>query len=165
MSMIGHAIQTRWAGLTLREQIMLGLAAALAIILLGMVLIVQPLTAVHDRARDDYAASMRLYRSVEAHAETVQRLAAAQPVSAVPTQSMRAVVGSLALQHDLALARMVPGEDGRLTVNLDNAETNAVLAWLIALEERHGIRVGASTLDRESEGFVSASFVLARSGR
>ena len=165
MSAIGTSLGAWWTGLTLREQIMLGLAAGLVIILLGMVLIVRPLTAAHDRARDDYAASMRLYRSVEAHAETVQRLAAEQPVSAAPTQSLRAVVGSLALQHDLALARMVPGEDGRLTVNLDNADTTAVLAWLVALEQRHGIQLGASTLDREADGFVSASFVLSRGGQ
>ena len=133
-------------------------------VLLVSLLIIQPLLGAHDRARDSYAASMRLYRAVEADADTVQALAAAAPASTAPVQSLRAVAGSMALRHDIALARMVPGEDGRLTVNIDRAETAAILAWLVDLDQRYGIRAQASTLDRDADGFVSASFVLSRGG-
>ena len=153
-----------WDGLTVREQVMLGLAAALAGVLVVTALIVQPLLGLHDQARQDYAASMRLYRAVEADAERYRALAAEQPVGEAPTQSLRAVAGAMALRHDIALARMVPGEDGRLTVNIDRAETASVLRWLVDLEERYGIRPQASTMDRDADGYVSASFVLTRGG-
>ncbi|WP_291841902.1 type II secretion system protein M [Maricaulis sp.] len=153
-----------WDGLSLREKIMLGIAAALAVVLAVTALIVQPLLGLHDRARQDYAASMRLYRAVEADAERYRVLAAEQPAGAAPTQSLRAVAGAMALRHDIALARMVPGEDGRLTVNIDRAETAAVLRWLVDLEERYGIRPQASTMDRDADGHVSAAFVLSRGG-
>ena len=153
-----------WDGLSSREQVMMAVLGALAMILLVSLLIIQPLLGAHDRARDSYAASMRLYRAVEADADTVQALAAAAPASTAPVQSLRAVAGSMALRHDIALARMVPGEDGRLTVNIDRAETAAILAWLVDLDQRYGIRAQASTLDRDADGFVSASFVLSRGG-
>ncbi|RKQ96175.1 type II secretion system protein M [Maricaulis maris] len=159
-----NPITAWWEGLTVREQVMLGIAGALAVVLAVTGLIVQPLMGVHDRARQDYAASMRLYRAVEADADRYRMLAAGQSASDVPTQSLRAVVGSLALRHDIALARMVPGEDGRLTVNIERAETAAVLRWLVDLEERYGVRPQASSLDRVADGFVSASIVLSRGG-
>jgi len=157
-------IASWWGGLSVREQVMLGVTGALVAVLAVTGLIVQPLLGLHGRARDDYAASMRLYRAVEADAERVRTLAASQPASHAPTQSLRAVAGSMALRHDIALARMVPGDDGRLTVNIERAETAAVLRWLVDLEERYGIRPQASTLDRDADGFVSASFVLSRGG-
>ncbi len=153
-----------WDSLSSREQVMMAVLGALAMVLLVSLLIIQPLLGSHDRARDSYAASMRLYRAVEADADTVQALAAAAPASTAPVQSLRAVAGSMALRHDIALARMVPGEDGRLTVNIDRAETAAILAWLVDLDQRYGIRAQASTLDRDADGFVSASFVLSRGG-
>lgn len=153
-----------WDGSSTREQVMLAVAGALSVMLLISLLIIQPLLSAHDRARDGYAASMRLYRAVEADADALNSLAAAAPASTAPVQSLRAVAGSMALRHGIALARMVPGEDGRLTVNIDRAETAAVLAWLVDLDQRFGIRAQASTLDRDADGFVSASFVLSRGG-
>lgn len=164
MSAVLSPIRAWWDGLSNREQIMLGLAGSLLLVLVITGLVIQPLLGWHARARHEYASAMQLYRAVEADAERFRILSAAQPASDAPTQSLRSVVGALALRHDIALARMVPGEDGRLTVNIDRAETTAVLAWLVDLEQRYGIRPQASTLDREADGYVSAAFVLGRGG-
>ena len=118
----------------------------------------------HDRARDDYAASMRLYRVLEADVETYLALREADPAAGQTGQSLRAVAGAMALQYDLSLARMVPGEDGSLTVSVERAQSVQLMRWLIGLEERYGIQVASSTVDREGDGIVSASVVLQRRG-
>lgn len=153
-----------WRARSDREQVLLAAMGALLLVLLVCVAAVQPLLRVNDRARDDYAAAMRLYRSIEADAAAYRALAAGVQTDAGATQSLRAVVGSLALRHEISLARLVPSEDGGLTVSIDRAQTRNVLRWLVDLDERYGIQVMASTMDREGEGFVSAAFELRRRG-
>ncbi|WP_300544299.1 type II secretion system protein M [Maricaulis sp.] len=164
MNAVMTPILRYWQGRTTREQFLLAVTGGLLLVLLVSVLIVQPLLRMNERARDDYAAAMRLYRSIQADARAYRELAADTSAGEQSTQSLRSVVGSLALRHEISLARMVPTEDGALTVNIDRAPTRSVMRWLIDLDERHGIQVMASTMDREGEGIVSASFVLRRRG-
>jgi general secretion pathway protein M len=153
-----------WAGRSAREQALLGVAGGLVVVLLLSLLVVQPLIGFNDRARDDYAAAMRLYRSVQADAAAYRRLASEARSETDTGGSLRSVAGATALRHDIALARMVPSEDGSLTVNIDRADSRAVMGWLVELENRFGIRVVSGTMDRAGEGVVEASFVLRRQG-
>lgn len=153
-----------WQARSDREQAMLAAMGLLVLALLVSVAVVQPLVRFNAGARDDYAAAMRLYRSIEADAAAYRALAAGVEADAGATQSLRAVVGSLALRHEISLARLVPSEDGALTVSIDRAQTQNVMRWLIDLDERYGIQVVSSTMDREGEGFVSAAFELRRRG-
>jgi general secretion pathway protein M len=79
-------------------------------------------------------------------------------------QSIRSIVGSLALGEGIAIARMIPGDDGSLAVTVERADTAAVMRWLVNLEDRYGIRVASSTLDRHETGMTQASVVLRRGG-
>ena len=164
MKAVMTMLRGAWAGRSAREQALLGVAGGLVVVLLLSLLVVQPLIGFNDRARDDYAAAMRLYRSIQADAAAYRRLASEARSETDTGGSLRSVAGATALRHDIALARMVPSEDGSLTVNIDRADSRAVMGWLVELENRFGIRVVSGTMDRAGEGVIEASFVLRRQG-
>ena len=153
-----------WQARSQREQVMLAIAGLLVAGVLLSALVIRPLNAWHDRSRDDYAAAMRLYRAVEADADLYRELQAAEPETRGASGSLRAIAGALAVRNDIALARLVPTDDGGMTVSIERAPTGAVMSWLIDLEERYGIRVVSGSMDRVEDGMVEASFVLRRAG-
>ena len=164
MNGVIQVLQRAWAGRSAREQVLLALAGGLAVVLAVSVLVVQPLAGFNARARDDYAAAMRLYRSIQADARDYRRLVAEVREDSGDDRSLRAIAGATALRHEISLARMVPAEDGALTVNIDRADSRAVMAWLVALETEFGIQVASATMDRAGDGVVEASVVLRRGG-
>jgi general secretion pathway protein M len=164
MNPVISAIQAYWAGRTDREQVLLAIMTVMLVGLIGYLLLARPLFDFHDRARNDYAGSMQLYRAIEADAATYRELAAGASSQAGSEQSLRAIVGSLAIGNQIAIARMIPGDDGSLTVNIERAPTRAVMAWLIDLEERYGVQVMASTMDRDGNEYAQISLVLRRGG-
>ncbi|WP_203291642.1 type II secretion system protein M [Maricaulis parjimensis] len=165
MSAFLSPILAYWQARTGREQIMLGVMGLLIIALLLTVAVIRPLRDYHASARTDYAASMQLYRSVQTDARTYRDLAAgASQQASQAQQSLRAVVGATALRHDIALARMVPTEDGGLTITIERAPGQSVMGLLVDLEEQYSISVMSASLDREPGNTVSASILLRRAG-
>tara|TARA_R110000868_G_scaffold2384_9_gene17774 strand:+ start:9828 stop:10325 length:498 start_codon:yes stop_codon:yes gene_type:complete len=152
----------QWQARTDREQILLAVMAALVALVLAWLLAVRPLVDFHQRARSDYAASVGLYRDIEAGIARYDTLRAGGPADASASQSLRSIVGSMALRHGISIARLVPSDEGELAVNIDRAEARAVMAWLIELEERHGVQVVSSTLDRLGDDYVELHLVLRR---
>ena len=164
MNPVVQMIRTYWDGRTPREQVLYGVMAVLMAALLLTVAVIQPLQTFHARSQTDYAASMRLYRSIQQDAQTLRELQAGAQTQAGSQQSIRSIVGSLALGEGIAIARMIPADDGSLAVTIERADTAAVMRWLVNLEQRYGIRVVSSTLDRHETGMTQASVVLRRGG-
>lgn len=154
-----------WQVRTGREQVMLGVMGVMILGLILTVAVIRPLRDFHAAARTDYAASMQLYRSVQVDARAYRELAASGAGEAARTeQSLRAVVGAMALRNEIALARMVPTEDGGLTITIDRAPGPSVMRFLVGLEQEHGIAVMSASLDREPGQMVSASILLRQAG-
>lgn len=165
MNAVISSINAYWQGRSDREQILIAVMGALLVYVLMHLLIARPLFEFHERSRNDYAASMRLYRSIEADAATYRELSAGTARrEATSEQSIRSIVGSLALSNGIAIARLIPGDDGSLTVNIEQAEIDAIMQWLLDLEQRYGIQVASSTMDRLGERNVQANLVLRRGG-
>lgn len=164
MNPVIQMLRSYWDERSPREQILYAVMGALVAVLLFSVVVLQPLQSFHARSQTDYAASMRLYRSIQQDAQSVRELRAGSQVQAGSQQSIRSIVGSLALGEGIAIARMIPGDDGSLAVTVERADTAAVMRWLVNLEERYGIRVASSTLDRHETGMTQASVVLRRGG-
>ncbi|MGK0265821.1 MAG: general secretion pathway protein M [Maricaulis sp.] len=155
-------LSARWQARSDREQILLVAMAALTGLVLLYLLAARPLLGVHEMARQDYAGAMRLYRGIEADVARYDALRDGVPETAGSEQSLRSIVGSLALRHDIAIARLIPSGEGELTLNIDRAEVRAVMAWLVELEAGYGIQVTSSTIDRLGDDFVELHLVLRR---
>ncbi len=164
MNPVFQMIRGYWDGRTPREQVLYGLMGLLMAVLVLTLAVIQPLQNIHARSQTDYAASMRLYRSIQQDALTLRELQAGSQAQAGTQQSIRSIVGSLALGEGIAIARMIPGDDGSLAVTIERADTGAVMRWLVNLEQRYGIRVVSSTLDRHETGLTQASVVVRRGG-
>ena len=164
MNPVFQMIRGYWDGRTPREQVLYGLMGLLMAVLVLTLAVIQPLQNIHARSQTDDAASMRLYRSIQQDALTLRELQAGSQAQAGTQQSIRSIVGSLALGEGIAIARMIPGDDGSLAVTIERADTGAVMRWLVNLEQRYGIRVVSSTLDRHETGLTQASVVVRRGG-
>ncbi|MFS2318458.1 type II secretion system protein GspM [Maricaulis sp. D1M11] len=153
-----------WGDRSPREQIMLGVMGLLAFVILGQMLIVHPLLNAHARAEGNYAAAMRMFRGIEADIATLRDLRQENGPTATDQRPLRTVVGGLALGHQIPIARLVPSDNGQLTVNITRAETRRLMQWLVELDANHDIEVVTSTIDRLDDLHVEAYLVLQRRG-
>jgi type II secretory pathway component PulM len=67
--------------------------------------------------------------------------------------------------HETGIARSVsgsqPGEDGTLSVRLEQVPFDSLVNWAGQLVQRHGVRVVSASIDGGGNvGLVSATFVL-----
>lgn len=159
---IRKTLAAQWQARSDREQVLLVVMAALTALVLLYLLAARPLIGFHEMARQNYAGAMRLYRGIETDVAHYDTLREGVPETAGSEQSLRSVVGSLALRHDIAIARLIPSGEGELTLNIDRAEARAVMAWLVELETRYNIQVSSSTIDRLGDDFVELHLVLRR---
>jgi len=78
-------------------------------------------------------------------------------------QSLVVMVDGVA--HETGIARSVsgsqPGEDGTLSVRLEQVPFDSLVNWAGQLVQRHGVRVVSASIDGGGNvGLVSATFVL-----
>ena len=151
-----------WAGRTPRES---GLVAGLGLLLLAALLwygLIAPLSAWHGESRDRYTASVERYRSVEAGIARYQSASAGAIAQLGGDQPVRTIASERARVHGVTIARVLPGDDGRLNLWVDQAESTALIDWLADLDRQYGIAALRITIEREEGGFVSAQMILER---
>lgn len=151
-----------WSGRTQRER---GLVAGLGILLMAALVwygLIAPLSAWHGESRGRYAASVERYRTVEAGIARYQSASAGATAQLGGDQPVRTIASERARVHGVTIARVLPGDDGRLNLWVDQAENAALIDWLADLDRQYGIAVSRITVEREGGGFVSAQMILER---
>ncbi|MEN0653567.1 MULTISPECIES: type II secretion system protein M [Hyphobacterium] len=162
MNRILKPVADYWAGRTPRERLLvagLGILLAAASFWYGLI---APLSTWHDESRDIYTASVERYRSVEAGIARYRSANAGADALLGGDQPVRTIASERALQHGVTIARVLPGEDGRLNLWIDQAESRALIDWLADLDRQYGIAATRITVEREEGGFVSAQMILER---
>jgi general secretion pathway protein M len=142
-----------WADRSSREQMLLGVLAALAMTALLLIAVVRPLEATRARA----AADIRTYDML------AMRLRAAGPGLAIATHkgSPSQIVSQIAATSGLTVQRVEP-ENGKLRVVFADAPFEAVLRWVSEVERTSALRISEAQIERSSQGNgVSAQFLLA----
>ena len=80
--------------------------------------------------------------------------------SGTPVQS---VVTDTANVYGLSIGRIEPSPDGSLTLWFDKVSPSLLYAWLLDLEQSHGVRVGKASLRLNQDGeTVSANIFVER---
>ncbi|WP_339740472.1 type II secretion system protein M [uncultured Maricaulis sp.] len=158
------SIPTLWAGRTGREQVMILAFAGLLLAWSVQTLLAGPLLDVHERARRDYVAAVEQYREIRDGLADYAVLPAANTDPNGASRSLRTIVGAAATSRRIAIAGIVPGVDGRLSVHIDRADYAAAMGWLIEMERRHGIEVMSITMARLDHDQVELNLVLTRTG-
>ena len=143
-----------WSERSLREQVLVGTFAALAIFALLIVAIIRPLQS----ARADALADIRSADLLAA------RVSAAGPALALQTRMRSGTASSIVTESvaaaGLSVQRIEP-ESGQLRVVLGDASFDAVLRWIADVEGSSNLRVGEARIERRpTAGMVSAQFLI-----
>lgn len=148
-------------GLQARERmiVMIGGAAAIAIILWGLV--VQPLQAEVARLRTSVETKQRLLVDVA-------RIEGEMP-SPITTnrqgegQTLVVIVDSTARSHGLDLPRTRANGPSGVDVSFQNARFDALVAWLVVLHDSYGVDVDTASFSSAREpGLVNGQISLRR---
>lgn len=144
---------------TRREQLLLALMAAIAVPLLGWLLIVMPLGKAHDEALERHMQAVDRQGRVAALAEVLK----AQPGQAgIPRNvDLQLVVTEAAGLAGVTLAEASPAGPDAVTVAITNSTAAAAGEWVRSLEAR-GLTVDELRMTPNAEGGVNVSARLAR---
>ena len=129
----------KYRALTGREQILVLISAVVVVVTLFYFAILSPLNQSIAQQQNKLTSQTALLAWVEESAVRAQQLRLTQGTSVTFTGSLPQAVSSTSQQHNIAVSRMQPQGD-ELQVWIDDADFNALLSWLNALERR-GITV------------------------
>lgn len=150
---------------TPREQALIGIALALAVIVGGWLLVVQPALNYRAESKADYERAAALLEDISNAAREIRALGSLGNERAVQSsQPVRTVAVSTARAEDVTLTRLEPMEDGSLTVWLEDVEAPALYGWLLRLYRDHGIAVTKASLSRNSDRPTTRAQVLLSRG-
>ena len=140
-----------WRDRSGREQLLLGVLAALAVTAVLLIAVIRPLEAARARA----AADIRTYDML------ATRLRAPGLAIATHKGPPSQIVSQTAAANGLTVQRVEP-ENGRLRVVFADAPFEAVLRWVSEVERTSPLRISEAQIERSSQGNgVSAQFLLA----
>jgi general secretion pathway protein M len=152
------------AGLAPRERNLVYLAAGLLAIAVVYFALVLPLTTAAARraARiEQKTADLAWMRQV---APQVMAAQAAGGSTAASEESLVVLVDRTGREAGLgsAIRDQSPSGDLGLRLRLESASFDVLVAWLASLQQQHGVRVDAATIDAAgAPGLVNASITLA----
>lgn len=152
----------RWlGGLAPRERNLVYLAAALLFVALVYLVVVLPVTSAATRraARiEQKTADLAWMREV-----TPQVMAAAAAGGAATGESLVVLVDRTGREAGLgnAIRDQSPSGENGLRLRLEAASFDVLVTWLASLQQQHGVRVDAATIDAAgAPGLVNASLTL-----
>lgn len=158
-----------WQGLADRERRLLLGGGVIAVLLLGYLLVWEPL----QQSREDWrrravAAEANLQWMRDAAAQVGARRAAGDVPATADGRSLLARVDSGAREAGLggSLLRVEPTGPDQVRVQFQQAGFDALMQWLESLSARDGIRVTELSVTRsEGAGRVDARLALEQPGR
>jgi general secretion pathway protein M len=140
-----------------RRLVFAGGAAVLAIIIFGILVPLDRSVSHTQQRLARKAADLVWMQGV------VPELAAAAPPPAASGESLLVIVDRSARESGLAgaLAGSEPGTMGSLTVRLEKAPFDSLVAWLARLAQQNGVVVDSATIEKAgAPGLVNAALVL-----
>lgn len=155
---------TAWfEGLTKREQMLVAVAGALALLLAISMLIIRPLTSWRSDASASAQSARSTYELVAQAAATGGGQAGPQaPGANVP---LRNAVTQSSAAAGIELLRIGADTGGQIEVQPAPINGDQLFAWLGTLETQFGVSVAFADMSRDENGLVAAQvLVFERSG-
>lgn len=140
-----------------RRLVIIGAALAALVIVFGVVLPLDRGVAHAEQRLAKKHADLAWMQSV------APELQSAAPPPAANGESLLVIIDRSAREAGLAgaLAGSEPGSAGSLSVRLEKAPFDTLVAWLTHLAQQNGVTVDSATIERAGEpGAVNAALVL-----
>lgn len=144
-----------------RERVILAVAAAIAVVLIGWRFVLLPLSNGVERLDSAVDAQSRLL----VDAQSAAAVAPADAPLPQAEQTLVVLVERTARAHGVwsAMSRTRPDGDTGIDVGFQAAAFDALLAWLVTLESEHGVSVESATITAANEpGVVRGQVFLRR---
>ncbi|MGF1605438.1 MAG: type II secretion system protein GspM [Rhodothalassiaceae bacterium] len=155
------AVTDWWQGLTARERLLIAMMVATMLAVAIYFGVYRPLTGYHAQAVRAYAAAQDMAQEVAiglARADQLEQQAERRPAV---RESVRVAAGQTARALGLTISRLQPGQDGRVTLWLDEVAAPLLFQWLAELETAHGVVVArASVTPGRGQSTVNAQIEL-----
>jgi len=148
-----------WAERSARERRLILVMLALAVIVLGWLMVVRPLSDALDAAKTRHAAAVVALG--EARARLGQN---AGPRAMAPTLPVDSVIGRTASEAGFPAARIAGLGPTRASVAIDAARPQALFAWILRLEQS-GLIVERLRARANSDRTLAAEIALRARGR
>ncbi|MEL6781979.1 MAG: type II secretion system protein GspM [Pseudomonadota bacterium] len=150
-----------WTAREAREQLLIIVAAILAVAVALFQFGLIPSATARDRAERAYANA--LAENADVRKAAARRVKTADAASR--NEPLQTVVTNTSDLYGMTITRLLPAENDGLNLWLESEYPQTVFAWLTDLETNHGVRVGKASLRRNSdEQTVSVNVYLARGG-
>jgi general secretion pathway protein M len=157
------ALRQRWDALGSGEQRTLRIGGAVVTLILGYLLLFEPMWQARDEARVQLAGARADLDWMRAVAPTLRTGAATPPVFAQDGRSLLARVDASARESRLgtALVRVEPVAAGQVRAYFERAGFDALMRWVEQLSQQHGARVNELSAQRaDGVGLVDARLSL-----
>lgn len=153
-------LKQQWQQLDDTARLRLKGAVVVIGLLLGWLLIWQPLQAQHDKIRQEVRQQAELLTWMHNAAQTLRRYPASSATDAANGGGLQQYISQYAQQHSIRITRIQTLPDGRVQLNLDQCQFNTLLDFLNQLHSRH-ISVQQISVNRGPEpGIVTAHMTL-----
>ncbi len=138
-------MMTIWRVRTLREKLLLAFLAFAFCGVIFVQVVALPLVDERQRRLASLEAAREEFLVIREGASRIEsfRVRRSERPASGP---VRSTVTATARDMDVAITRVQPGEDDRLTVWIDAVETRQLFEWLLLLRERHGLHVLQATV-------------------
>lgn len=156
------AIRAWYYGLSHREQVLVGVAGALAAVVLLIFGIILPSMSAIDRAGIAHDEAVQRRGRIEA---TVDAALAQKPSGRIAGGAdIALIVTQGAAEKGFDLVKSANAAPGQMTFRMDQARAPALLAWLTELESQ-GVAVNSITLRGGTNGSVTVETQLQQVAR
>jgi general secretion pathway protein M len=153
-----------WAGRSRREQLLLGVMAAIALVLVAWFGILQPLAKARRAAAERLSEAAATQAAVERGLAELAALRRAAPARPNRRPMARAVTESAAAAG-VTLARAEPDPGGGLRVGIEAVAPAALFPWLAALQRDDGVAASHLTVVKADGGGLNVDATLVEIGR
>lgn len=151
--------------LTQRERTMVQGAAAVVIIFIFYMLIIEPISNSYTKNKQNVATATKTLEWMQTAAQEVKQLSGGRSLSERPQSKQQAlsVVDRSVRKAGLAgvMKRVQPEGDSGVRVWFENAAFDELIKWLSIIESEHGLSVNEINVEQtESTGLVNVRVFL-----
>lgn len=151
--------------LTQRERTMVQGAAAVVIIFIFYMLIIEPISNSYTKNKQNVATATKTLEWMQTAAQEVKQLSGGRALSERPQSKQQAlsVVDRSVRKAGLAgvMKRVQPEGDSGVRVWFENAAFDELIKWLSIIESEHGLSVNEINVEQtESTGLVNVRVFL-----
>ncbi|HET9427701.1 MAG TPA: type II secretion system protein GspM [Allosphingosinicella sp.] len=160
--MMARHLSLWWTGRSQREQRLLSVMAGLLALVLGWLLVAQPLIGALEDAKLRHGEAV--IAAAEARAQADRSRRSAQPAAMAPALPIDGLISRTATEAGFTGARIIGRSPARASIAVDAARAEAYFAWIAGLE-RQGVTVESLRASANPDRTLRTEAVFAARGR